>query len=580
MRARWLYGAMLLVEACHSAPSPATVAEKASLEPAASDRAAPTASRGVALPETERVLLDQLQARLGATRVDGFSSLVSRYDDVLNANDAKLDYNPLRAQHLSKIQDSPLRLSDSDREVLKRNGFAIVGQRQFPSYTYGYVTIYAADLPVFISADSILDAVHRGYDDMLSDLEEHVLWNDLEALLSGLRANLGKAERTAGAADLAVYLEVADALLQRRISSEVSPPAAKLLDSLADGGTTTIELFGEQLRVDASQLKPRGHYDGSPRLQSYFRSAMWLGRTLLTLVSMHHGQAYLHRPALAAMLTLHGLLDPGLLRRAPEIEETLRLFVGESDSMTVLQIPALLKALHVDNAQGALQLDDASLISGLMASGLGREQIVSRLVTASDGPTFDLSFGLFGQRYSVDSHVLSAVSYERTQAKRMMPDPLDVAFAALGNDHALRLLEPSMKAKPYAAELGQIRDLIEAHEASFWRASLYNDWLGALRALSPKARHANMPRVATTEAWGRRILGTQLASWSQLRHNTILYAKQSCTSEPLCEFTDAAVDPYPDLYDAIARYAEDGLAHKTIFGSENPRACPASSLGS
>ena len=33
-----------------------------------------------------------------------------------------------------------------------------------PSYTDGYTSIYASDPPVFITADSILDAMHRSYD--------------------------------------------------------------------------------------------------------------------------------------------------------------------------------------------------------------------------------------------------------------------------------------------------------------------------------------------------------------------------------------------------------------------------------
>ena len=48
-------------------------------------------------------------------------------------------------------------------------------------------------------------------------------------------------------------------------------------------------------------------------------------------------------------------------------------------------------------------------------------------------------------------------------------------------------------------------------------------------ALSPAAdlgSGGGLPGVARTEAWGRRLLNTQLASWAQLRHDTILYAKQ------------------------------------------------------
>jgi hypothetical protein len=56
------------------------------------------------------------------------------------------------------------------------------------------------------------------------------------------------------------------------------------------------------------------------------------------------------------------------------------------------------------------------------------------------------------------------------------------------------------------------------------------------------------------------MLETQLASWAQLRHDTILYAKQSYTAGSVCEFPDAYVEPYPEFFHAISRYAELGLS--------------------
>jgi hypothetical protein len=110
-----------------------------------------------------------------------------------------------------------------------------------------------------------------------------------------------------------------------------------------------------------------------------------------------------------------------------------------------------------------------------------------------------------------------------------------------------------------------MRVLIDEHDADFWSANLYNEWLTMLRALSPTAELADpaaagLPAIAATEAWGRRILNTQLASWSQLRHDTLLYAKQSYTSGASCEFPDAMVDPYPELYAALESFATYGLS--------------------
>src|SRR6185436_1491987 len=73
-----------------------------------------------------------------------------------------------------------------------------------------------------------------------------------------------------------------------------------------------------------------------------------------------------------------------------------------------------------------------------------------------------------------------------------------------------------------------------------------------------------LPAVARTEAWGRRVLNTQLASWAQLRHDTILYVKQSYTTGAACEFPEAYVDPYPAFYARLAAYARAG---KTVAGA-------------
>src|SRR5262249_15737850 len=95
------------------------------------------------------------------------------------------------------------------------------------------------------------------------------------------------------------------------------------------------------------------------------------------------------------------------------------------------------------------------------------------------------------------------------------------------------------------------------------RESLYADWSLALRALSPPAdnstpRARGMPSVTGTEAWGRRVLSTQLASWAELRHDTILNAKQSYTGVALWEFPDAYVDPYPDAFGHLVELAARG----------------------
>jgi hypothetical protein len=81
------------------------------------------------------------------------------------------------------IQQSALALNARELDALGQHGFVVSERRAYPTFMYGYATIYAQDLPVYISADSILYAVHRSYDSILMDLERQVLVPELRSLL-------------------------------------------------------------------------------------------------------------------------------------------------------------------------------------------------------------------------------------------------------------------------------------------------------------------------------------------------------------------------------------------------------------
>jgi hypothetical protein len=171
-----------------------------------------------------------------------------------------------------------------------------------------------------------------------------------------------------------------------------------------------------------------------------------------------------------------------------------------------------------------------------------------------------VTFQLFGQRFAIDSYVLSrvvfdAVTFDGRKQRRMMPAGLDV-MAALGNDAAVPLLESELHKWHYSANLLAGRKFVEQQNRGFWNTNLYSLWLDCLRELDFNVvgqRHA--PQVMQTQAWQTKQLQTQLASWSQLRHDTILYAKQSCTMVPLCEYPAGYVEPYPEFYAKIKAFA-------------------------
>ncbi|AUX25345.1 hypothetical protein SOCEGT47_058890 [Sorangium cellulosum] len=544
-----------------SEPGPTTPSEPGSAAPLAPEQQAELAA-----------LLEERDASASLSAED----FASKYAVSFSSG---LSYAPADAEGLALLQGTSLALGEAELATLSEKGFVIADSHRFPTFVYGYASIYALDLPLYVSADSILHAVHSSYDAILKEVEVVSLVPELGKMLKDMRARL--AAGAAGAlgdqarVDADLFTAVALALLEGKPIAPVAGASAEEIAALVAGaeahqGMAEVELFGAQRLMDFSQFEPRGHYvdEMHPELERYFRSMMWLGRVdFRFLETRPDGSQVLQRRQIEGAYALRALAEADTVARYKRIDDTIQAFVGESDYMTLPELDDLLADLELSDAAGLAGVPDARIAEAIVKGGHGTQRISSHIMINGLGQgTLPLSssFALLGQRYVVDSHVFSNVVYDRVQGgsvKRMMPSPLDAAFAAMGNDQAGQLLAPELGRFSYAPDLHMMRVLVDAHPADFWGKNLYNRWLGALRELSPARALGDgegLPGVAKTEAWGRRLLNTQLASWAELRHDTLLYAKQSYTSGATCEFPDAYVDPYPAFFARIAELAEHG----------------------
>jgi hypothetical protein len=516
--------------------------------------------------------IDGLAQTLAIDAQDDADSLARRYAVPFSS---ELGYDPLAAPGLSKIIDSMLGDSMARANgvaTLGRTGFVIGTSRTAPSFPLGYSWIYAEHLPVFISADMVLEAVHRSYDDILTAIEQEVLEPRLRRMLAGMADRLGRGmllDEPEVAGDIHFFLSVARALLGAVAKDAFGPEVEAFVDAaLVAGGEQEVLLFGTRRLIDFSQFTPRGHYTQDETLKRYFRAMIWLGRTDLRLIeTLPDGSRTFRRRQVEIAYGLRALLDEQSFADFRAIDTAIGAFVGEHDDMTLTELDALSADLGIQGRAELARLDDATIAQAIVAGNYGEQRIASQIMRRSGGGPSTLplsaSFALLGQRYTPDSHVLSNVVFDRVP-DRVVPDPLDVAFAALHNDQAVSLLAGELAGHDYAGALSQVRSLVDAHPADHWQGSLYTSWLSALRALSPSAQAfaatPELPSVARSEAWGRRLLNTQLASWAELRRDSVLYVKQSYTSSVLCEFPDAYVDPYPDFFYGVAAFAERGQA--------------------
>ncbi len=537
----------------------------------------PGADVALAQPEGVGALTQQLEAAWQVTPSELRASHAVEFA-------AELDYDPLAAPKLEDILSTlPDASRVATREQIGRLGFAIEARGQYASFAAGYAEIYAQDLPVFISADMVLEAIYRSHDKILQALEKQSLQPRLARLLGSIRSSLLSGAGTLSpeaASDVNFYLGVALSLLDNgHVDARESAAVREFVDLAmrAEGERRRI-LFGVERDIDFSQFKPRGHYAGDAELESYFRAMIWLGRTDFRLIeTLPDGSQVLRRRQVESVVALRKLLSSAAFADYRAIDDTVSAFVGEHDYMTLQEVDTLLGALNA--ADGIEGVDDATLASAIIEGQFGAQRIASQVMRRNPGGAgalpLSMSFALFGQRYTVDSHVFSNLVYDRLPT-RVLPNPLDAAYAALGNDQALALIGDELDNEAgYAGGLSAMRTLIDAHPEQYWQGSLYTNWLSALRTLSPSAAPlADVPAVARTEAWGRRLLNTQLSSWAQLRHNNVLYVKQSYTSGAACEYPDAYVDPYPGFFDAVVGFAERaqqltaGLELEQKFGEQ------------
>jgi hypothetical protein len=274
----------------------------------------------------------------------------------------------------------------------------------------------------------------------------------------------------------------------------------------------------------------------------------------------------------------HLLVRSGRLELWQQFDRMLRTFVGRPDSMTFQDLGEILATANVRSLEEVR--DDAdlrALQSRILTMRAGRQEITGDLHVSPAGPdqlVLPRSFTLMGQRFILDTWVTSKVVFDSVLWKgrkvaRRVPSGLDVAFAALANDQAVPWLVSRMTATgghglrdgmPYQHNLAAARNVLDGLDSKAWDASLYDGWISVLRELSKPTTDARYPQALQTRAWAMKGLNTQLASWAQLRHDTILYAKQSHTMGAACEYPAGYVEPVPHVWSRFSRMLENGAS--------------------
>jgi hypothetical protein len=465
---------------------------------------------------------------------------------------------------------SGYKLSPDELAKFKANGFVVSERLGGLSFGEVYYQIYHRDLPVYISSDSVLHAWHRSYDAMLEELELNYLMHALDAILSGMHAALPNANEAYGdgvlkdsVRDADYFLAVARSLLKDGLVSTKLDQDDRLKATLAAvkaEGMHDFNLFGRSRNMDFSQFKPRGHYETNPELRKYFKAMMWCGRTDLRVAGGydHTGPLSSPRELGAAMVLLDLLRKADGLDAWQKFDRCIQTFVGRTDSATFDDLAGVANAAKIASpADLKAEADLKKLTDAVQASEAGKQDIRGDIYVkpVSGNIVLPRSFTVMGQKFVIDSWVTAKTVYPDITVnggavRRRVPSALDVSFAALGNNHVVpNLVERIEKGghaqrdgKPYQHNLAAARNVLDGIDAKAWDDTIYMQWLATLRTLTAPG-DKNLPEVMKTREWALKQTNTQLASWTQLRHDTILYVKQSYSGVPACYYPAGFVEP-------------------------------------
>jgi hypothetical protein len=192
--------------------------------------------------------------------------------------------------------------------------------------------------------------------------------------------------------------------------------------------------------------------------------------------------------------------------------------------------------------------------------------------------TLPRSLTFLGQRFTIDGWIIEMMTHSywdsRRNNSRYIPSALETAFAVLGNSQVAPRLKKRMENTDgvawrdgieFQSLLAAGREVIDSQSKAAWESSIYNQWLYTLRALSEPTTDARFPEAMRTAAWASKTLNTQLASWTELRHDTILYVKQSAGGG-WCYYPEGFVEPRIKFWqrlENLARSSARGIASLT-----------------
>jgi hypothetical protein len=437
-----------------------------------------------------------------------------------------------------KIEELPKQFVDSlekraflidDKPLILKHGVFVDDMADL----YQATKDYEAD---FITTDIFLHSFHLLFDQMLQKFERTYMapklaenLTEIIGFLDTARKHIEKDGFTEQGFNIAYeMLTVTRVLLSEKpntsgLSSRAKGEINKIVAaSVMENSEITAQ------KIDYSLFKPRGHYTLTPEFERYFLAVSYLG---LAELQLRDKDENLIMPNIAAAAVISLALDAHI-KTWEKFENSMNFLVGVPNAGD----PKLFREI-VRNCLGGKGMDSWKLLNNdtelsklamnIMENVPGPkiQSVVGIDKEGSDFENRDVVFRISPKRFTYDAYIMNWLTSPRVgtdEKPRNLPKGTDV-MAVFGSSIANALSKSDYDVKNYETNLLKLKDEVAGYLAK--ENTVYASWLEAFRAgFDDSGSEQFFYRNA---GWQWKKLATNLASWAELKRDTILYAEQS-----------------------------------------------------
>ena len=453
--------------------------------------------------------------------------LKTREDELLKQN---FDVEEGLRVNMSNLLN-PTQLKDFESALCQKlgeEGFAIV-----PSNHQQLFHVYErndySNFPNFVTTDLYLQLYHLYIDCMLRELEEYQLLplmtefskdmiDAMTAIIHNADNDDNETKRIAGR-NLQFFRVAHHLFTGKPIDASYTTEKAeieKCMKAENDRSGMLMDYMGD-ISFPYSLFRPRGHYTRDEALKRYFHGMMWVQTATMGLE--HETEV-----KQAVQMAFAMKLFKNIQKKYDKINYLITMLMGQPDNLSMIQV---MKEIDKTGMSMDELLNDDKTIAKLTKdlNEIGNKQTRIR-------PKFEKTshnkINVMPQRYQPDAEVLQEmVDYDSKTTKRGVPKGVDV-MAAMGVTAAEQILKEE---KTEWKELLPTLDRMKKRMGEIdWNETTATQWMQTLKVMTTGA-DSQSPYFMQNPNWGKKDLNAALASWAELKHDAILYAKQPMGAE-------------------------------------------------